>query len=163
MKKFVKKILAVCVSAAIAMSMAAISAVAEGHYSIGTDTEEYFSFANSDSRIDSNGDFTFEIRWSVDSESFRFKSTKSTLTVSAHIEDYITHDKTYSEHLCRIYLESGFSRKSFDFYADGTEYTFSLADLKTDKDYSISISNIDSLDSRHRVVGSGNLTGITIN
>ena len=118
MKKLIKKILAVCVSAAMAMSMVAVSAVAEEeNYSVGTD--EYFSFVDSNSRIDSNGDFSFEIRWSVDSDSFRFKSTKSTLTVSAHIEDYITHEKTYSEHLCRIYVESGFSRKSFDFYADG--------------------------------------------
>lgn len=161
MKRFIKRFLAVCVSAAMAVSLTAVSAGAEEEGCLAG-TDEYFSFADPNSRIDSNGDFSFEIRWSVDSDSFRFTSTKSTLTVSAHIEDYITHDVTYSEHLCRLYLESGFSRKSFDFYADGTEYTFSLADLKTDKDYSISISNINSLDSRHRVVGSGNLTNISI-
>lgn len=162
MKKLFKRILAVCVSAVMAVSVAAVSVSAEE--TLPVDSEEYFSFVNPDSRIDSNGDFTFEVRWGVDSpDTFKFNSNKSTITVSAHIEDYITHEVSYDSHLCTLYLDTGFSRTPFDFYADGSEYTFSLVELSTVKNYSISISNMEELDSRHRVVGSGNISNITLN
>lgn len=172
MKKLIQKIAATSIAAAISVS--AMSASVMGYENDNGDLSKpitnnaveedgYIIFSDPDSRISSNGDFSFEIRWSVDSNSFKFNSNKSTLTVSAHIEDFYTGEISYNEHLCTLYIENGLSRKAYDFYADGEDYTFDLANLKVDTNSKISISNRDYLDSTKRVVGSGNLTNISLN
>ena len=172
MKKLIQKFAATAIAAVISVS--AMSATVMGYDNNDDDLSKlitnnaveedgYIKFSNPDSRIASNGDFSFEIRWSVESDSFKFTSNKSTLTVSAHIEDFYTGAISYKEHLCTLYIENGLSRKAYDFYADGEEYTFDLANLKVGTNSKISISSVDYLDSTKRVVGSGNLANISVN
>ncbi|MGN1303639.1 MAG: hypothetical protein ACI4YB_01260 [Oscillospiraceae bacterium] len=168
MKKIIKKVISTTMATIMAISVMSASAITgyanenSSGITIDNDANEFIMFSDPDSRIGSNGDFTFEIRWSVESNSFKFTSTKSTLTVSAHIENIYTGEISYENHLCKIYIDNGTSRESYEFYADGDVYTFSLANLKVDKNSKISISNIDYLESTYRVVGSGNLTNISI-
>ena len=104
---------------------------------------EYFEFANPDSRISSNGDFTFEIFHSVTSDTFKFSKTKATITVSAVLKDYIDGSiSDGSNHKCTLKLyKGGILANSFDFYADGETYTFDVVGLDVTKNYSISVHN----------------------
>lgn len=167
-KKFISSIMAtiMAISTISAFTVTSYATASSNDVSVDNviiDENEYLKFANPNSRIDNNGDFEFSIRYSVKSDKFKFSSSKSRITVSAQIEDYIDHTVSDgSEHLCKLTIESGFYSESFNFYADGDTYTFDLVDLDTDKNYTLTITNVDGLSSqRDYVTGTGHITNFS--
>ncbi len=139
-KKFVSVLCAIVFGVNMAFSASAEDVIKdETNYSSFYDSsDEYIEFANPDSRIASNGDFEFEIKYSVTSDKFKFSKTKTKITVSAYIYDANTGLRSYNtEDIVVLTISSGFFSKDFEFYADGEDYTFDLVDLDTSKKYTL--------------------------
>lgn len=80
-KKFISSIMATIMaistmSVFTVTSYASTSSNGVSANNVIIDENEYFNFTNSNSRIDSNGDFEFSIRYSVKSDKFKFSSSK---------------------------------------------------------------------------------------
>ncbi len=165
--KNIKKIVSVLCAIVFGVNMA-FSASAEdvikdetNSSSFYDNSDEYIEFVNPDSRIASNGDFEFEIKYSVTSDKFKFSDTKTRITVSAYIYDEKTKKISYNnEDIVVLTISSGLTySKKYEFYADGEDYTFDLVDLDTSKKYVLEVSNAEvSTDVFQYIKGKGNLT-----
>lgn len=115
--------------------------------------------------INRNGTFTFDINTLVTSTTFKVNSNQTTFKVSAGIYGPYGDDVTssYPNHRFEIvFYKKGaiFDSKvdSSHFYADKTQYSWTVTGLNTSDTYYFMVLNTDYLPAGTTVSGSGSLT-----
>ena len=125
--------------------------------------EGFIEISPPQSRIDSDGDFTFDVQFTLQSTSFYVSSDTITIQVRARIEYGAGEDVTdrYPNHRFQIEFGGGgiFGESaSRTFYADGTTYYWTISGLDTDTLYAFTIINNDELPNGTSVVGTGRIS-----
>lgn len=120
------------------------------------DSSEYFRFANPNSRIDSNGNFTFSFKWKL--ESSYFKPANSSITVYAKATSSTSNEKYYIS--LYKYNSSGDDTlvKKIKYTANGTNQSYKFTGLSTSKSYRLIFSK--PFTSNSTITGSGRIASI---
>lgn len=120
------------------------------------DSEEYFRFVNPNSRIDSNGNFTFSFKWTMDSS--YFKPASSSITVYAKATSS-TSNETYYITLYK-YNSSGddVKVKKVKYTANGTNQSYKFTGLSTSSSYRLKFTK--PLSNNTTITGSGRIASI---
>lgn len=134
------------------------------------DTIDYFKFVNSNSRMASNGDFTFDVRNELISDKFIPKS--STITLSAHA---VIYDTAISypvidpsvEYTIGVFRDSFFKKRvaTLTAYADGEVYEMTVTGLDTSKTYYLYIIPSDKdyfVGTGKSIKGEGSIYDVTV-
>lgn len=120
------------------------------------DSSEYFRFANPNSRIDSNGNFTFSFKWEMDSSYFKPKN--SSITVYAKATSSTSNEKYYIT--LYKYNSSGDDTKvkRIKYTANGTNQSYTFTGLNTSSSYYLRFTK--PLTSSAKITGSGRIASI---
>ncbi|MBP1905663.1 hypothetical protein J2Z32_002293 [Paenibacillus turicensis] len=169
----VKKMLAVLVTLCMAFILVTpISASAQENdktikieYGVdyeNKETGEYFRWKDVPSEFSLMGSvaksFEFNIRYSVESTSFKIDSSSVKVKASAHVENYNgTRVSGYSGHKYTVELFKGFTTKSVQMKLGKTE-SGTISGLSKGSNYKLRVVNNDRLGDNHYLVGSGTIT-----
>ena len=120
------------------------------------DSSEYFRFANPNSRIDSNGNFTFSFKREMDSSYFKPKNSSITVYAKATSS---TSNKNYYIALYK-YNSPGddIMIKRIKYTANGNNQSYTFTGLSTSSDYCLRFTK--PLTSSATITGSGRIASI---
>lgn len=121
-------------------------------------SDGYIEFVVPKEKIDSNGNFTFEILSTVTSTSFGVSDDRIVVSSKAKIINPAGKDVTsdYPDHRYAIDLIGGDGTRTF--YADGVTLNKVQFYVTPGNTYKIRIRNVDYLPAGTNVVGSGSIT-----
>jgi hypothetical protein len=154
---------------ALIMTLVGFNTVAVSTDPSAKDPAEFFSFI-SDSKMDSNGDFSFSFRFSLTSDKFKPVNTTIHISTRAHLKAY-DGTGTISYSTSRTMTVSLYKDGLFGSYiggyttaADGVTRGETFYNLKTNKKYYIVLqSNDPSLETTSlRFEGTGNATLVNV-
>lgn len=134
------------------------------------DTIDYFEFVKSDSRMASNGDFTFDVRIELQSDKFIPQSSTITLSANAVIYDTAISSPVIDpsvEYVIGVYRSGIISKRvaMLTGYADGGTYEITITGLDTSKKYFLVIAPIDKeyfTGTGKSLYGSGNVYDVDV-
>ncbi|WP_370827896.1 hypothetical protein [Fournierella massiliensis] len=146
-----------------------LSAFAICAFAVDEETEvrgnQYFKFVPAIERIDSRGNFTFQVNSQLTSDSFKVKSNSTEITVRAGIKNEAGVDLTqnHPNHVFTVVLyQKGFpfpkKMNTGTFYADNLSHSFETIGLSTDKEYYLVITNSMNLSGGVYVQGNGSIS-----
>lgn len=128
--------------------------VYEGENYDNPNTGEYIHWTG-ERNADKN--FTFKIRYSVQSSKFTVHSSKVLIKSNAHIEDvYENVLSGYNGHLYQVTID-GFYSRALQFSV-GSSQSGTIKGLKNGGSYRVTIINNDYLDGNKYLVGSGSVS-----